>query len=397
SVVHNSPVAIRSEDDDRHDGGKPTRRAYHRAPTRRRPRDQQPRSRASTRPPRRTQRRAPPPPASERATRRAETRAKENGADEDAERKAQHGALPEFCSHDDCVARDQGGSRAEYVRWVARSGRAWLRCPVGSDRSFLFAGEIVRAKIYRNARCIRSVTSRRCSSRPRVERRHSRAVPITSPSAGGCQYQMLSRTRISPASSSQPCRPSERPMPSPEQYNYRTKLTPHFEAPNSKRGKKQDNRPKRYRTAGLVQDRIQRERIAEVIDIEGRRTAQLQLRSSVKHCLRNSSPTKRVFPLILRDSLPLSHDKDADPETHICVTDHKGTASSRSPFPPTLSEWRHRTLHGVDPRRDAKRATQLAPVVKISFRAGTPATSFRGTDESFIKQMLMLRPRTVCT
>ncbi|CAK5282001.1 unnamed protein product [Mycena citricolor] len=442
---------------------------------------------------------------------------KKTGPTRTQKRKAQHGALPEFCSHDDVLWREiKEVLGAEYVDGCVEAGtgrdsplayHAEVDVEVKAISStgsavgvvlgsavpwavivpFSLPGEIVRAKIYRNAR-MHSFGDFKEVVKPNLEwRDDSRVQCQYFAKCGGCQYQMLSYEKqlelkrdvvVKAYQNFSGLEQSTLPtigttMPSPEQYNYRTKLTPHFEAPNSKQRKEQDNRQSDTERPDWFRIGFNESGSQRVIDIEDCPIATSVIRETLpavrENAIKKLFTYKKGVSLILRDSLPLSTDKDADPETHICVTDHKGTVREKVgpwifeypngsffqnnngvlPFltdyvqTQIFSDAGKRPTHLIDAYcgsglfaitlsphfervagielstesiRAATRNAQLnsLPSSKISFRAGDAGDIFqvigdfppedsvllidpprKGTDESFIKQMLMLRPRTV--
>ncbi|KAF7295167.1 S-adenosyl-L-methionine-dependent methyltransferase [Mycena indigotica] len=298
-------------------------------------------------------------------------------------RKDQRNSLPEPCSNEDVLwqeikevlgeqyvddALEQGTERDSpfefhqelQVQIVALSSTgSALATAVDSSRPwvivvpFSLPGEIVRLKIYRNAR-LHSFGDFIELVKPNSELRDDSRVKCQYfGRCGGCQYQMLSydtqlelkrdvvvkayqkfsklpQTALPPIGST---------LPSPLQYEYRTKITPHFEAPTKKQRNDPNNpqndidKPDWFRI-GMNEAGSQR-----VVDIEDCQIASPTIRQALPevraNAVRNLYNYKKGVSLILRDSLPIpSADSVVDSlatdlDKHVCVTDHRGTIRER--------------------------------------------------------------------
>ncbi|KAK4054428.1 tRNA(m5U54)methyltransferase [Microbotryomycetes sp. JL201] len=133
-------------------------------------------------------------------------------------------------------------------------------------------------------------------------------------------------------------------LPSPLQYGYRTKLTPHFEVPPANR-RRNDKKPRtdgqedKYRewqvTIGFEEKGRKR-----ILDIEECPIATKVINDKLKtervRVKENISTYKRGATLLLRDSLPPRDTLDTSfvkktgaGEPHICITDHHATVRER--------------------------------------------------------------------
>ncbi|KAM0791417.1 hypothetical protein ACM66B_005877 [Microbotryomycetes sp. NB124-2] len=132
-------------------------------------------------------------------------------------------------------------------------------------------------------------------------------------------------------------------LPSPLQYGYRTKLTPHFDVPPSNRNKKPrtdgggDDKSKEWEvTIGFEEKGRKR-----ILDIEecpiATNVINDKLKTEREQVKQNISKYKRGATLLLRDSLP-PRDANATAESvkaasagepHICITDHHATVRER--------------------------------------------------------------------
>ncbi|KAJ7194883.1 tRNA methyltransferase [Mycena pura] len=296
-------------------------------------------------------------------------------------RKAQYNALPEPCSPDDVLWREindvlgevyvnnalsDGTDRQspfEYhqemeVQVVALSSTGTaLATSSGSSRPwvvvvpFALPGETIRVKVYRNAR-MHSVADLLEITTPNLELRdNSRVQCKYFGTCGGCQYQMLSyekqldlkRDVVVKAYKNFSTLPEatlppiESTMPSPKQYNYRTKITPHFEAPTKAQRKDPSNpqndseRPKWFHIG------FNRAGTHQTLDIEDCPIATPKIRETIPtvraNAIKNLYGYKKGVSLILRESLPLASSTTGDSvdtstseaESPICVTDHSST------------------------------------------------------------------------
>ncbi|KAF8228593.1 S-adenosyl-L-methionine-dependent methyltransferase [Tricholoma matsutake] len=221
-------------------------------------------------------------------------------------------------------------------------------------------GEKVRVRIYRNAR-MHSLADLLEVITPNLELRDpSRVKCKYFGSCGGCQYQMLSyETQLDlkrdvivkayknfsnlPETSIPPIQLT---MGSPLQYGYRTKLTPHFEAP--KMSARKDK-------LSSVQEGIRPEWLNigfnhvsgfKPIDIEECPIATCVINEALpsirKDIIKNIYSYKKGASLIFRDSLvPVANldsqtlaDRDVDGlslalDNHVCITDHKATVREK--------------------------------------------------------------------
>ncbi|KAL6300241.1 S-adenosyl-L-methionine-dependent methyltransferase [Sparassis latifolia] len=236
---------------------------------------------------------------------------------------------------------------------------------------FALPGETIRVRVYRHAR-LHSYADLLEVVTPNPELRDmSRVHCKYFGKCSGCQYQMLSydtqldlkRTVVVKAYQNfSELPPSAIPpilstMPSPLQYGYRTKITPHFDAPPKKL---QNNPPSAPTGTADKPDwlNIGFNRIGtrHVMDIEEcpiatptLNEALIPLREAIS---KNAYTYKKGVSLLLRDSLeipthhadspgassvPVSMDctppatasNDPSTEKHICVTDHKATVRER--------------------------------------------------------------------
>ncbi|KAJ7834980.1 tRNA methyltransferase [Mycena olivaceomarginata] len=205
---------------------------------------------------------------------------------------------------------------------------------------FSLPGETVRVRVYRNAR-MHSFADLLEVVVPNPELRDDSVVQCKYfGSCGGCQYQMLpyekqlnlKRDVVVKAYKNYADLPEtaipaiESTMPSPKQYNYRTKITPHFEAPT---------KAQRWLKIGfnLVGTH-------KVMDIEDCPIATPIIRETLPavraNVVKNLYTYKKGVSLILRDSLPPASTTatavdaaSSEPETHVCITDHRGTAREK--------------------------------------------------------------------
>ncbi|KAJ7146892.1 tRNA methyltransferase [Mycena epipterygia] len=303
-------------------------------------------------------------------------------------RRQKHDALPEPCSSDDVLWREINDVLGEeYVNAALADGtdrqspfeyhqelemQVVALCSTGSALAtsaassrpwvvvvpFCLPGETVRVKVYRNAR-MHSVADLLEVVTPNPGLRDDTRVQCKYfGSCAGCQYQMLSyekqldlkRDVVVKAyknfsglpESAMP--PIESTMPSPQQYNYRTKITPHFEAP-TKTQRRDPNNPKND-TEKPEWFNIGFNRVGthKVMDIEDCPIATPIIRETLPavraNAVKNLFTYKRGVSLILRDSLPPAPDADAiapEETQHVCITDHRGTV--REQVGPWLFEY----------------------------------------------------------
>ncbi|KAJ7431941.1 tRNA methyltransferase [Mycena galericulata] len=308
-------------------------------------------------------------------------------------RREQHNSLPEACSSDDVLWREiKEVLGADYVDSAVAEGtdkqspfqyhqelemQVVAICSTGSALAtsseasrpwvvvvpFCLPGETVRVRVFRNARMhsqadlIEVVT-------PNPELRDDSLVKCKYfGSCAGCQYQMLSYEKqldlkrdvvvkaysnFSDLSQSE-LPPIESTMPSPKQYDYRTKITPHFDAPtkvqrsNSSNPKNNTDKPEWFNIG------FNRVGTHKVMDIEDCPIATPIIRQTLPivraNAIKNLYTYKRGVSLILRDSLPptptTTPTRTAEPATdvdvlsrdlettHICITDHRGHVRER--------------------------------------------------------------------
>ncbi|KAH8111434.1 tRNA methyltransferase [Phellopilus nigrolimitatus] len=216
---------------------------------------------------------------------------------------------------------------------------------------FSLPGETVRVRIYRNAR-MHSFADFISVEQPNTSMRDmSRIKCRYFEKCGGCQYQMLSyETQLDlkravvvrayenfselPISSVPNILPT---APSPLQYGYRTKITPHFDAP-IKLPRRQKNKsapiPEALPEGTTVPIGFNKVGTREVIDIEECPISTPVINNELgplrEGILAKLHTYKKGVSLLLRDSL-LMPSETLDPasqsavsEEHVCVTDHRG-------------------------------------------------------------------------
>ncbi|KAJ6550713.1 tRNA methyltransferase [Mycena sp. CBHHK59/15] len=220
---------------------------------------------------------------------------------------------------------------------------------------FALPGETIRVKIYKNAR-MHSLADLLEIVTPNHEFRDSSRVQCKYfGSCGGCQYQMLSyekqldlkrdvvvKAYKNFSELSESAIPTiESTMPSPKQYEYRTKITPHFEAPTKSQrhdptNPKNDTERPEWFTIGF-----NRVGTHKVMDIEDCPIATPIIRETLPavraNAIKNLYTYKRGVSLILRDSLPPASTPptdavgslSADLEKHVCITDHRGSVREK--------------------------------------------------------------------
>ncbi|KAH7103195.1 S-adenosyl-L-methionine-dependent methyltransferase [Auriculariales sp. MPI-PUGE-AT-0066] len=240
---------------------------------------------------------------------------------------------------------------------LSSNGEALARLPASHPPwvvkiPFCLPGERVRVKVIKNARLASSADLLEVLEANNELRDDSRVKCQYFGKCAGCQYQMLSyekqletkatvvgkayenysSKRYSPQMS-RPCCPT---MPSPLQYNYRTKITPHFDAPPANR----TNRGGRQRQK---KDRDSDWQLAIGFEVKGRgqildieecpiatqtlNDALTPARTMVQSEIQNY---KKSATLLLRDSLEaFSEDPTTQPEKHICISDHKAVVRER--------------------------------------------------------------------
>ncbi|OCH94189.1 S-adenosyl-L-methionine-dependent methyltransferase [Obba rivulosa] len=224
-------------------------------------------------------------------------------------------------------------------------------------------GETIRARVYRHAR-LYSYADLLEVTQPNTDWRDMSLVQCKYfGKCAGCQYQMLSYEKQLelkrdvvlrayqyfselPETSVPPILPT---IASPLQYGYRTKITPHFEAPPKKfqkeaRGKSKEITPKPdWLNIGFNQIGTR-----HVMDIEECPIATPVLNKTLgplrEGIISNITKYRKGVSLLLRDSLaegspastaappnaiPSDQVADGASEVHVCVTDHKATVRER--------------------------------------------------------------------
>ncbi|KAJ6592841.1 S-adenosyl-L-methionine-dependent methyltransferase [Mycena capillaripes] len=301
-------------------------------------------------------------------------------------RKAQYNSLPEACSSDDVLWREINDVLGEdYVNTALEEGtdrqspfeyhqelemQVVAFCSTGSALAttaessrpwvvvvpFALPGETVRVRVYRNAR-LHSFADLIEVITPNTELRDdSRAQCKYFGTCAGCQYQMLSyekqldlkRDVVVKAYKNYSDLPStamptiESTMPSPKQYNYRTKITPHFEAPTKKQRHDPNNPKDNTERPDWFTIGFNRVGTHKVMDIEDCPIATPIIRETLPavraNAVKNLYTYQRGVSLILRDSLPPASATTGDSavdtlsdelETHVCITDHRGSVRER--------------------------------------------------------------------
>lgn len=216
---------------------------------------------------------------------------------------------------------------------------------------FALPGERVRVKIVKHAR-MSSLADLLEVIAPNDELRDmSRVKCKYFGSCAGCQYQMLSYEKqlelkadvvrkayinysgLDMDADVPPVLPT---IGSPLQYGYRTKITPHFDAPPENRtGRKGRPRGKReWDSKWELKIGFDAKGRGQVLDIEecpiATQTLNTALTVARADVQKNISQYKRSATLLLRDSLEaFSSDPASEPETHVCITDHKATVRER--------------------------------------------------------------------
>ncbi|RXW16870.1 hypothetical protein EST38_g8982 [Candolleomyces aberdarensis] len=204
-------------------------------------------------------------------------------------------------------------------------------------------GERVRARIYRHARLHSFGDLVEVMEPSSSLRDMSRVQCKYFGSCGGCQYQMLSyesqlefKREVVVKAYQNYCTTA----PSPLQYGYRTKLTPHFDGP-SKSARKGSRKPSTEQPDWL-QIGFNRIGTRKVLDIEECPIATSVINAQIapmrETIIHNSHTYKKGVSLLLRDSLDASVDESVDRlsdafNKHICVTEPKSTVREK------IGEW----------------------------------------------------------
>ncbi|KAG9310408.1 S-adenosyl-L-methionine-dependent methyltransferase [Chiua virens] len=198
---------------------------------------------------------------------------------------------------------------------------------LGPDKNWVIVtplalpGERIRVRVYRNAR-LHSFADLVTVIEPNPAWRDDDRVQ--------CKYFGKCSGYISPSKT-----PAVLPtIGSPKQYHYRTKITPHFEAPPKKA--RANPTPTTVKPDWL---KIGFNQVGKksVIDIEECPIATPVLNEALgpirEKIIQNIWSYKKGVSLLLRDSLdrslPIDTTSPDDPAKHICVTDHKATVRER--------------------------------------------------------------------
>ncbi|KAH9992499.1 S-adenosyl-L-methionine-dependent methyltransferase [Russula compacta] len=298
-------------------------------------------------------------------------------------RKKRKHTPPEFGSAEDVISREVAGllgeehvakAEADGMEWKAPFG-FWeeVELTVSSISSsgeglalvpspkhpwvvvvpFVLPGEVIRARVYRHARMY-SLADLISIEVPNSELRDMNRVQCRYfGTCAGCQYQMLSyetqldlkrnvvvkayRTYSSLPESSIPVIQST--IPSPLQYGYRTKITPHFDPPPKKLQKQGSSLSEEEKPSWLKVGFNQIGRRV-VMDIEECPIATPVL-NDVYGPMRDDIAKKiytykKGVSLLLRDSLEIPGGNSStattelsDNDLHLCITDHKATVRER--------------------------------------------------------------------
>ncbi|KAJ3548487.1 hypothetical protein NMY22_g1238 [Coprinellus aureogranulatus] len=231
-----------------------------------------------------------------------------------------------------------------------------IAVPVDSKRPWVVVvpltlpGERVRTRIYRQAR-MHSVGDLVEVVTPNTSLRDMSLVQCKYfGSCGGCQYQMLSyekqlafkrdvvvkafRNYCTILSEQMPT--IQPTAPSPLQYGYRTKLTPHFEGPSKKIQK--GPRPPTTEQPDWLTIGFNKIGTRKVMDIEECPIASPVINAQIgpmrKEIIEKSHTYTKGVSLLLRDSLDTSVDTEIDRlsdefNKHVCVTQPKATCRER--------------------------------------------------------------------
>ncbi|CAD6576365.1 MAG: tRNA(m5U54)methyltransferase [Cyphobasidiales sp. Tagirdzhanova-0007] len=213
---------------------------------------------------------------------------------------------------------------------------------------FCIPGERVLARVHRNDRLhsyADLVEVLRCTEDKENWRDDARIQCKYFGKCSGCQYQMLSYERqlllkqdvVRKAYANfSGLTPSLVPevqdtLPSPRQYGYRTKLTPHFDQPTMQT---------RINDGRDLQIGFQQKGRRAVMDIEdcpiGTQAINAEMKNARAEVRRTLSNFKRGATLLLRDSLrtdiPIDEQIEADTEVdevHVCIKDHNAAVRER--------------------------------------------------------------------
>ncbi|KAI0033649.1 S-adenosyl-L-methionine-dependent methyltransferase [Vararia minispora EC-137] len=211
---------------------------------------------------------------------------------------------------------------------------------------FALPGETVRARVYRHSRLHSHADLVRVETPNAALRDDGRVRCRYFGRCGGCQYQMLAydtqlewkrdvvvnayrRFSDLPVATLPPILDT---VPSPLQYGYRTKITPHFEAPPKKLQKAPPPPEEHAGQPSWLKIGFNEVNRRHPIDIEECPIASPVLNEALK--LTRASIIHKIYTykkgvsLILRDSLRIA-DPPPDPDEHVCVTDFKATVRER--------------------------------------------------------------------
>ncbi|KAI0089976.1 tRNA methyltransferase [Irpex rosettiformis] len=219
---------------------------------------------------------------------------------------------------------------------------------------FALPGEVIRARVYRHSQ-LHSYADLLEVTKPNPEMRDiSRVQCKYFGKCAGCQYQMLSyETQLSlkrdvivkAYKNFSDLPPTDVPeilptIGSPLQYSYRTKITPHFDAPGKKLKQKGGGDGTKPDWFDVGFNKIG---TRNVMDIEECPIATPVLNNALgpirANIFKNLSTYKKGVSLLLRESLEIPPEKDDSPASEpssssssdklICVTDHRGTVRER--------------------------------------------------------------------
>ncbi|KAG1908749.1 S-adenosyl-L-methionine-dependent methyltransferase [Suillus fuscotomentosus] len=244
------------------------------------------------------------------------------------------------------------------VSTLSSNGDALAHSPASSApwvivAPFALPGERIRVRVYRSSR-LHSFADLLEVVSPNLDLRdNSRAKCRYFGQCSGCQYQMLSydtqlgikRNVVIKAYENFSNLPKETipdvlpTIASPLQYGYRTKITPHFEAPPKKARKEADsgsaNSTDKPSWLKIGFNEIGKR---TVLDIEECPIATPVLNAALgpirEDIIKNIWGYKKGVSLLLRDSIEhLPSDTSSTPspedEKHICITNHKATVRER--------------------------------------------------------------------
>ncbi|KAF8841387.1 S-adenosyl-L-methionine-dependent methyltransferase [Paxillus ammoniavirescens] len=222
---------------------------------------------------------------------------------------------------------------------------------------FALPGETIRVRVYRSSR-LHSFADLLDVLSPNSELRDSSRVTCKYfGKCSGCQYQMLSYQKQLeikqdvvikayqnfsniPASAVPTVLPT---IGSPKQYHYRTKITPHFEAPPKKARLEQSSNSSDNSKPDWLKIGFNQIGKRTVMDIEECPIATPVLNEAMgpirENIINNIWSYKKGVSLLLRDSLDPLTSANGDAATvdvlssqlekHVCITDHKATVREK--------------------------------------------------------------------